>query len=69
VGNRLALRGMMVSDHFHRWDEWRALATPWVADGSLRSAETVHEGLASAPDALIGVLRGGNTGKMLVRLH
>ncbi|MCO1659647.1 NADP-dependent oxidoreductase [Pseudonocardia humida] len=68
VGNRITLRGMMVVDHFDRWDEWRALATPWVVDGSLRGVETVREGLASAPAALIGVLRGDNTGKMLVRL-
>jgi NADPH-dependent curcumin reductase CurA len=40
----------------------------WLAEGTLRSAETAFEGLDSAPAALLGVLRGADTGKMLVRL-
>jgi NADPH-dependent curcumin reductase CurA len=68
VGQRLTLRGIFVGDHFGSWDEWRATATPLLLDGSLRTAETVHEGLAAAPAALVGVLRGENVGKMLVRL-
>jgi hypothetical protein len=68
VGRRLTLRGMLVADHFPRWDQWRATAAPWVADGSLPVVQTVHEGLAAAPDALVGLLRGTNTGKAVVRL-
>ena len=41
---------------------------PWVRDGSLRHRETVVDGLESAPEALRQVLRGGNFGKMLVRV-
>jgi hypothetical protein len=65
---RLTLRGVLVSDHLHRFPEFIAKAAPWLADGSLRTAETVVEGLDRAPEAFLGVLRGANTGKMLVRL-
>jgi NADPH-dependent curcumin reductase CurA len=59
---------MLVSSHFHRFPEWIERASGWLRDGSLRTAETVVDGLEEAPAALLGVLRGANTGKMLVRL-
>jgi polyphosphate glucokinase len=40
----------------------------WLADGTLRTEETVMDGLEQAPAASLGVLTGANTGKMLVRL-
>jgi NADPH-dependent curcumin reductase CurA len=40
----------------------------WLRDGKLTHAETVADGLDQAPGAFIDLLRGGNTGKMLVRL-
>ena len=40
----------------------------WIAGGQVRSRETVHEGLESAPAAFLGLFSGGNMGKMLVRL-
>ncbi|WP_131742739.1 NADP-dependent oxidoreductase [Actinomadura roseirufa] len=68
VERRLTLRGVQVSAHEHLLPEYARQAAGWVADGSLRYEETVVDGLDRAPDALIGVLRGANTGKMLVRL-
>ncbi|WP_327001644.1 hypothetical protein OHA72_41935 [Dactylosporangium sp. NBC_01737] len=59
---------MLVSSHFHRFPEWIERASGWLRDGSLRTAGTVVDGLEEAPAALLGVLRGANTGKMLVRL-
>jgi NADPH-dependent curcumin reductase CurA len=59
---------MQVGDHLHRFGEFIELAAPLLADGSLRTEETVVEGLEQAPSALIGVLREANVGKMLVRL-
>ncbi|NED96618.1 NADP-dependent oxidoreductase [Phytoactinopolyspora alkaliphila] len=67
-GKRLTIRGMLVSDYFHLFPEYVAKAAGWLADGSLRTSETVMEGLDQAPAALLGVLNGANTGKMLVRL-
>jgi NADPH-dependent curcumin reductase CurA len=68
VGKRVRIEGLIVSDKPERFAEWRALAAPWVADGSLKYRETVVDGLENAPDALALLLRGGNFGKMLVRV-
>ncbi len=68
VGRRVRIEGLLVGDHPERFAEWRALAAPWVRDGSLRFRQTVMDGLDAAPEALRLVLRGGNFGKMLVRV-
>ncbi|WP_067486235.1 NADP-dependent oxidoreductase [Actinomadura hibisca] len=68
VLRQLTLRGVQVSAYFDRFPEFIAQAAGWLADGSLRSAETVVEGIEQAPAAFLGVLSGANTGKMLVRL-
>ncbi len=68
VGKRVLIQGMIVSDKPERFAEWRALAGPWVADGSLRYREDVVSGLEQAPAALAGVLSGGNFGKLVVRV-
>ncbi|MFD1146146.1 NADP-dependent oxidoreductase [Saccharothrix hoggarensis] len=65
---QLSLRGMVVSSYLHRFPEYVERAAGWLADGSLRAEETVVDGLERAPEAFLGVLRGANTGKMLVRL-
>jgi NADPH-dependent curcumin reductase len=68
VGKRVRIQGMIVSDKPERFAEWRALAAPWVLDGSLVYRETVVDGLENAPDALARLLTGENFGKMLVRV-
>jgi NADPH-dependent curcumin reductase CurA len=68
VGKRVRIQGLIVSDKPERFAEWRALATPWVRDGSLRYREDVVEGLENTPEALTGILGGQNFGKLLVRV-
>lgn len=68
VGKRLTLRGFIVTDHAARLPDFVAEVGAWVSDGRLRYRETVVEGLENAPGAFIGLLRGENTGKMVVRL-
>jgi NADPH-dependent curcumin reductase len=68
VGKRVLVQGFIVSDKPEKLAEWRALAAPWVADGSLAYREDVHEGLEQAPDALAGILGGANFGKLLIRV-
>jgi NADPH-dependent curcumin reductase CurA len=68
VGKRVRIEGLIVSDKPERFAEWRALAAPWVKEGSLHYRETVLDGLESAPEALGGILRGDNFGKMLVKV-
>jgi NADPH-dependent curcumin reductase CurA len=67
VRKRVRIEGLIVSDKPERFAEWRALATPWVREGSLKYRETVIDGLENAPDALALLLRGGNFGKLLIR--
>jgi NADPH-dependent curcumin reductase CurA len=64
----LTLRGMLVTSYLHLFPEYIERAAGWLAEGLIHTEETVVEGLAQAPAALVGVLRGENTGKMLVRL-
>jgi hypothetical protein len=68
VAKRLRVEGLIVSDKPHRFAEWRALAAPWVADGSLKYREDVVDGLENASAAFIGLLEGRNFGKLLVRV-
>ena len=68
VGKRVTIQGFIVSDRPERLTEWRALASPWLADGSLIYREDVVEGLDQAPEALTGILSGRNFGKLLVRV-
>ncbi len=65
---RVRIQGLIVTDKMERFAEWRGLATPWVADGSLVYREDIMEGLESAPAALVGILAGRNFGKLLVRV-
>ena len=48
--------------------EWRSIAEPLVADGSLIYREDIIDGLENAPNALTGILSGRNFGKLLVRV-
>ena len=68
VGKRLRIEGLIVTDKPERAAEWRALAEPWVKDGSLKYRETVIDGLDNAAEAFCLLLQGGNFGKMLVRI-
>jgi NADPH-dependent curcumin reductase len=68
VGKRVLIQGFIVSDKPEKVAEWRKLAAPWVAEGSLVYREDVVDRLENAPDALAGMLRGRNFGKLLVRV-
>jgi hypothetical protein len=68
VGKRLTLRGYIILDHFDRMADFAREVGAWVREGKVHHRETVVEGLDNAPDAFIGLLRGENTGKMLVKL-
>jgi NADPH-dependent curcumin reductase CurA len=68
VGMRIRLQGFIVSDHVARWPEALAALAQWVREGKIKYRETVTEGLENAPRAFIGMLRGENFGKQLVKL-
>jgi NADPH-dependent curcumin reductase CurA len=66
--NRALIKGFIISDHFDRLPEFLADGTRWVQEGRLKYREDMVEGLENAPAALIGLLRGRNFGKLLVRV-
>ncbi|MFB9239692.1 NADP-dependent oxidoreductase [Plantactinospora siamensis] len=68
VGKRLTLRGFLVNDHNDLRDRFVADMSGWLRDGAIRYDETVVDGIERAPEAFLGLLRGENLGKMLVRL-
>ncbi len=68
VTKRLRLQGYIINDHNARFPEFLAAATDWVRDGRLRYRETVIDGIENAPGAFLGLLRGENVGKMLVKV-
>jgi NADPH-dependent curcumin reductase CurA len=68
ITKRLTLRGFIVIDHQHRSPDMVADVSTWLRDGKLFHTETVVDGLPNAPAAFINLLRGHNTGKMIVRL-
>lgn len=68
IGKRLTLRGFIVGDHYGRFPDMVGEVGQWLRDGDLVAEETVVNGLDNAVDAFLGLLRGENTGKMIVHL-
>ena len=68
VTKRLRLQGYIISDHFDHFSAFHAQAREWVHDGRLRYRETIIDGIENAPRAFLGLLRGENIGKMLVKV-
>jgi NADPH-dependent curcumin reductase CurA len=68
VRKRLTLRGFIVSDHIDRQPQFYADMGRWIADGKIKWEETIIDGLENAPHAFLGLFKGENMGKMLVRL-
>ena len=66
--NRLKLQGFIVSEHMEIWPEALKELGTLVATGKLRPRETVAQGLEAAPEAFLGLLKGKNFGKQLVKL-
>jgi hypothetical protein len=65
---RLKLQGFIVSEHMALWPEALKELGGRVARGELKYRETIADGLDNAPQAFLGLLKGRNFGKQLVRL-
>ncbi len=65
---RLRVEGFIVFDHYAHTPEFLAEVQPLVAAGGIKWRETVAEGLDTAPAAFMGLLKGQNDGKQLVRI-
>ncbi|UST55662.1 NADP-dependent oxidoreductase [Comamonadaceae bacterium OTU4NAUVB1] len=66
--NRLKVEGFIVSEHMDVWPEALKELGGLVASGKLRPRESVAEGIEAAPEAFLGLLKGRNFGKQLVKL-
>ena len=68
IAARIMMKGFIVFDYFPRAAEFYRDMAPWLASGAVKSRETVTEGLENMPEAFLGLFKGENTGKMLVKL-
>jgi NADPH-dependent curcumin reductase CurA len=68
IVHRARMEGFLVTDYAHRYDEAALRLARWVAEGKIRWREDVTEGLENAPAAFMGMLRGENRGKALVKV-
>ncbi|MET1114683.1 MAG: NADP-dependent oxidoreductase [Comamonas sp.] len=66
--NRLKIEGFIVSEHMEVWPEALKELGMLVGSGKLRPRESVAQGLEAAPAAFLGLLKGKNFGKQLVKL-
>ncbi|MBZ7924735.1 NADP-dependent oxidoreductase [Ensifer adhaerens] len=68
IEKRIRLQGLIVSDHVDLIPEFDRKMSAWIKERKIHLRETVVDGLENAPDAFVGLFKGANTGKMLVRL-
>ncbi len=66
--NRMKVQGFIVSEHMKHWPQALQELGAAVASGKLKYRETVAQGIEAAPEAFIGLLKGKNFGKQLVKL-
>jgi hypothetical protein len=65
---RLKVQGFIVSEHMEVWPQALTELGTLVGTGKLRARESIAHGLAAAPEAFLGLLKGKNFGKQLVKL-
>ncbi|AXF55388.1 NADP-dependent oxidoreductase [Salicibibacter kimchii] len=62
------LKGFIVRDYADRYEEGINALAKWLNEGKIKYKETIVEGLENAPDAFLGLFRGENLGKQLVKV-
>ena len=68
VGKRLTLKGFFVFDHRDELGNFYNDMEKWIDEGKIKWKETIVEGIENAPKAFIGLFKGENFGKMLVKV-
>ena len=66
--NRVKLQGFIVSDYATRSEQPMRELGQWVSEGKIKYRETIANGIENAPRAFLGMLKGENVGKQLVKL-
>ena len=62
------MEGFIVFDYASQYNKATEDMSKWIKEGKLKSRETVVHGIENAPDALVKLFKGDNTGKMLVKV-
>ncbi len=68
VGKRIRMQGFIVSDHADRLEDFQRDMGQWIREGRMKWQETTYEGLDKAPEAFMGLFKGDNIGKAVVRV-
>mgnify|MGYP000515974389 FL=1 len=68
IGRNIKMQGFIVFNYQEGCAEWVQVASGWLKEGKLKYKETVAEGIENAPDAFIGMLKGKNFGKQVVKI-
>jgi NADPH-dependent curcumin reductase CurA len=68
IYSRVTLRGFVGTDFMHLYGDFQRDMAGWLKSGQVKYQETIVDGIEAAPGALIGLMAGENSGKMLVRL-
>ncbi len=68
ISKRLTMKGFIVGDHFDKLGSFIADMGKWISQGKIKWKETIVGGIENAPQAFIGLFKGENFGKMMVKL-
>jgi NADPH-dependent curcumin reductase CurA len=68
VGLSLTIKGFIVSNHYDMLGDFMRDMAGWIGAGKMKWKETIYDGIDRAPEAFIGLFKGENFGKMLVRV-
>ena len=68
IYNRVTMKGFVVYEFFDIREQFLADMRQWIAEGKMKYQETIMQGVENAPNAMIGLLQGENSGKMLVQI-
>jgi NADPH-dependent curcumin reductase CurA len=68
VGLSLKIQGFIVSNHYDMLGDFMRDMSAWTKEGKMKWRETIYDGVERAPEAFIGLFKGENFGKMLVRV-
>ena len=68
IAARIQMRGFIYTDYMAGMGDFYREMGGWVANGQVKSRETIREGIEAMPEAFLDLFRGANTGKMLVKV-
>jgi len=68
IAARIMLKGFIYTDYMAEMPDFYRDMGSWIADGQVKSRETIKEGIEATPEAFFGLFEGENMGKMLVKL-